>query len=101
MYASPQQAALYSRLDVPHYLESAALMKKQIALFMDTYPGLNCFAKQHFPFQNSIHDFLIVLNDLPSDFLLLFQAIDWDAIARAPYLEKTKAPSSSGPTRLW
>lgn len=91
VYTSPRQVALYSRLDVPHYSESAAKMKQQIDEFKNKYPGLDCVSKYHLPFVNSSTDFLIVLNDLPADISSLFEAMDWETIARAPYNVKTEA----------
>jgi hypothetical protein len=51
VYASPhQQAELYSRLDIPHYSESAYnMMKLEIASFIKANPGLDCVLQYHLP----------------------------------------------------
>jgi hypothetical protein len=65
VYASPRQAALYSRLDVPHYSESAVKMKSAIAEFLQAHPGQDCISHYHLPHINSITPFLLVFNHLP------------------------------------
>jgi hypothetical protein len=65
VYASLRQAALYSRLDVPHYSESTVKMKSAIIEFLQAHPGQDCISHYHLPHINSITPFLLVFNHLP------------------------------------
>ena len=85
VYASPRQAVLYSRLDVPHYSESARRMKLEIDSFMTDNPGLDCILRHHLPDRNSATSFLTVFNVLPPAVDLIFTEIKWDVIAQTPY----------------
>lgn len=104
VYASPRQAALYSRLDVPHYSESAVKMKSAIAEFVQAHPGLDCLSHHHLPHENSITPFLLVFNCLPPAVETIYSTIDWECIARTPYSQFEQAAkesfvSTSGPPR--
>jgi hypothetical protein len=57
VYASPRQAALYSRPDVPHYSESAIKMKSVIAEFLPAHRGQDYLSHYHLPHKNSITNF--------------------------------------------
>ena len=96
VYASHHQAALYSRLDVPHYSEVGTFMKAQISKFMDAHPGLDCGSLYHLPDRNSITPFLIVLNVLPAPLDSLFDELDWTKIAQTPYSQDEMASKESG-----
>ena len=77
VYASPRQATLYSRLDVPHFSESAHIMKSEISKFKRAYPGLVCTSVYHLSHQNSTSPFLTVFNELPTDVETIFQQIQY------------------------
>jgi hypothetical protein len=92
MYASSRQATLYSRLDTPHYSESAIKMKSEIAEFLQAHPGHDCLSTLYrLPDQNSITPFLLVLNCLLSSVDTIFTEIDWECIAKMPYSEVEQA----------
>lgn len=97
MYASPRQASLYSRLNVPHYLESAsAMMKLKITSSMKANPELNCVLQYHLPDQNLTTPFLLVFNHLPPAVYKIFQKVDWECIARTPLSEVEKVLKKGG-----
>jgi hypothetical protein len=91
VYASPRQAALYLRLDVPHYSESAVKMKSVIAEFLQAHPGQDCISHYHLPHINSITPFLLVFNHLPPSVDTIFTKMDWGCIARTPYSHAEQA----------
>jgi hypothetical protein len=95
VYASPHQAALYSRLDVPHYSESAVKMKSAIAEFLQAHPGQDCISHYRLPHINSITPFLLVFNHLPPSVDTIFTKIDWGCIARTPYSHVEQASKES------
>jgi hypothetical protein len=76
VYTSPRQAALYSRLDVPHYSESAVKMKSVIAEFLQAHPGQDCLSHYHLPHKNAITPFLLVFNCLPTAVDTIFTRMD-------------------------
>jgi hypothetical protein len=90
MYASPQKAALYSQLDVPHYLESATKIT-EIAEFLQAHPGQDCLSLQHLPEKNVITPFLIVFNSLWSAVGIIISEVDWKCIAKMPYSKVKQA----------
>jgi hypothetical protein len=95
VYASPYQAALYSRLDVPHYLESAVKMKSAIAEFLQAHPIQDCISHYHLPHINYVTPFLLVLNHLPPSVDTIFTKMDWGCIARTPYYHVEQASKES------
>jgi hypothetical protein len=95
VYASPRQAALYSRLDVPHYLESAVKMKSAVAECLQAYPGQDCITHYHLPHINSITPFLLVFNRIPPSVDTIFTKMDWECIARTPYSHVEQASKES------
>ena len=98
VYASPRQATLYSRLDVPHYSESAHIMKSEISKFKRAYPGLDCISVYHLSHQNLTSPFLTVFNELPTDVETIFQQIHWEAVVQTRHSEEkisSKAGASS------
>jgi hypothetical protein len=95
VYASPCQAALYSRLDVPHYSESAVKMKSAIAGFLQAHPGQDCISHYHLPHINSITPFLLVFNHLPPSVDTIFTKMDWGCIAKMPYSHVNQASKES------
>jgi hypothetical protein len=84
VYASPRQAPLYSRLDVPHYSESAVKMKSAIAEYLQAHPGQDCISHYHLPHINSITPFLLVFNHLLPSVDTIFPKMDWGCIPRTP-----------------
>jgi hypothetical protein len=95
VYASPRQAALYSRLDVPHYSKSAVKMKSAIAEFLQAHPGQDCISHYHLPHIVSITPFLLVFNHLPPSVDTIFTKMDWGCIARTPYSHVEQASKES------
>jgi hypothetical protein len=100
VYASPHQAALYSRLDVPHYSESAVKMKPRIAEFLQAHPGQDCLSHYHFPHKNSLTPFLLVFNCLPSSVDTIFTKRNWECIARTPNSQAEQASKESSLSTL-
>jgi hypothetical protein len=95
VYASPRQATIYSRLNVPHYSKSAVKMKSAIAEFLQAHPGQDCISHYHLPHINSITPFLLVFNHLPPSVDTIFRKIDWGCIARTPYSHVEQASKES------
>jgi hypothetical protein len=95
VYASPHQAALYSRLDVPHYSKSAVKMKSAIAKILQAHPGQDCISHYHLPHINSITPFLLVFNHLPPSVNTIFTKMNWGCIARTPYSHVEQASKES------
>jgi hypothetical protein len=98
VYASHHQAALYSRLDVPHYSEVGTFMIEQISKFKDAHPGLDCGSQYYLPDQNSVTPFLLVFNDLPTPLKEMFEELDWEIIAQTPYSHDEMASKDRGPS---
>ncbi len=96
VYASPRQATLYSRLDVPHYSESAHIMKSEITKFKRAYPGLDCISVYHLSHQNLTSPFLTVFNELPTDVETIFQQIHWEAVVQTPHSEDQMSSKAGG-----
>jgi hypothetical protein len=100
VYASPRQAALYSRLNVPHYSESDVKMKSAIAEFLQAHPGQDCISHYHLPHLNSITPFLLVFNHFPPSVDAIFTKMDWGCIARTPYSHVKQASKESSLSML-
>jgi hypothetical protein len=95
VYTSPRQAAIYSRLDVPHYSESAVKMKSAIAEFLQAHPGQDCLSHCHLPHKNSITPFPLFFNCLPPSVDTIFTKMDRECIARTPYSQAEQASKES------
>jgi hypothetical protein len=95
VYATPHQAALYLRPDVPLYSESAVKMKSAIAEFLQAHPSQDCISHYHLPHINSITPFLLVFNHLLPSVDTIFTKMDWGCIARTPYSHAKQASKES------
>jgi hypothetical protein len=93
-------SSLYSRPDVPHYLESAVKMKSVIAEFLQAHPGQDCISHYHLPRINSIIPFLLVFNHLLPSVDTICTKMDWGCIARTPYSHVEQASKESSLSTL-